>query len=535
MTVPVAAGPGTVDPVDTADAADIWRRLDPRMLVIHPIVEIARAFPALIGLLLAGQGSGHGSRWSLIATAVVAGTATLRWFTTRFRITSTQIQLRHGLFRRRTVAAPMDRVRTVDVTAHALHRVLGLARVVIGTGTSDRRGRPALTLDGLRAADAAKLRAELLHRAPPAPQAATDHPAAAANPADADREILRLPRSWVRYAPFTLSGALTAAAIAGFAWRVESEAHINPDRFGPLRDVMNHLSTAPLWRDGLEVIAAAIVFIAAASTAGYVLAFWNFRLSRHSGGTLHVSRGLITSRATSIEERRVRGAELSEPLLLRAVGGARTIVIATGLRVGRGAERGGTLLMPPGPHSEAVRVAGTVVGVSRPFTMPLRAHGRRARNRRFARAISGSVAAAALIALIWRVVGLHNWGWLGALVLVPLSLPLAADRARSLGHARSGGYLVTRRGSLVRRRAVLACDGVIGVNLRSTYFQHRAGLATLTATTAAGRQGYRVQDVAEPDAVQLACGLVPGLLDEFLQPQPDSLGHAEAEVGGLSG
>ncbi len=528
MTVPV-----TAEPV-TAESVDNWRRLDPRMLVIHPIVEIARAFPALIGLLLAGQGSGHGSRWSLIATAVVAGAATLRWFTTRFRITSTQIQLRHGLLRRRTVAAPMDRVRTVDVTAHALHRVLGLARVVIGTGTSDRKGRPALTLDGLRAGDAAKLRAELLHRDPAAPQPATDHPAvASAVPADADWEILRLPRSWVRYAPFTLSGALTAAAIAGFVWRVESEAHINPDRFGPLRDVMNQLSTAPLWRDVLEVIAAAIVFIAAASTAGYVLAFWNFRLSRHFGGTLHISRGLITSRATSIEERRVRGAEVSEPLLLRAVGGARTIVIATGLRVGRGAERGGTLLMPPGPLSEAIRVAGTVVGVSRPFTMPLLAHGPRARRRRFARALSGSVTAAAVIALIWRLVGLPNWGWLGGLILIPLSLPLAADRARSLGHARSGGYLVTRRGSLVRRRAVVGCDGVIGVNVRSTYFQRRAGLATLTATTAAGRQGYRVQDVPEPDGVQLANTLVPGLLDEFLQRRADSLGAAEGEVVGL--
>jgi putative membrane protein len=122
------------------------------------------------------------------------------------------------------------------------------------------------------------------------------------------------------------------------------------------------------------------------------------------------------------------------------------------------------------------------------------------------------------IGLVWRLAGVHNWGWLGGLVLVALSLPLAADRARSLGHSLTGGYLVTRRGSLVRRRSVLACDGIIGLNLRCTFFQRRAGLATLTATTAAGRQGYRVQDVAAPDAVGLASALVPGLLDEFLPP-----------------
>jgi putative membrane protein len=518
VTVPVTAEPVTVAPIDE------WRRLDPRMLIIHPVVELARALPALLGLLLAGQGSGHGSRWSLIATAIVAGSATLRWFTTRFRVTTTQIQLRHGLFRRRTVAAPLDRVRTVDVTAHALHRILGLARVVIGTGTSDRKGRPGLTLDGLRQADAARLRAELLHRLPveqpPAP--APDRAGAAPPATSEDSEIFRLPKSWVRYAPFTLSGALTAAAIAGFAWRVDSEAHINPDRFGPLRAVIDHLGALPLWRDVLELGAAAVVFIAGASTAGYVLAFWNFRLSRHIGGTLHVSRGLITARATSIEERRIRGVEVSEPLLLRTVGGARTIVIATGLRVGRGAERGGTMVMPPGPLHEAVRVAEQALGVSEPFTTPLLRHGRRATRRRYARALAGGVALAAAIALIWRVAGLHNWGWLAGLILVPISVPLAADRARSLGHALTGGYLVTRRGSLVRRRAVLAGDGIIGVNLRATYFQRRAGLATLTATTAAGRQGYRVQDVAEPAAVGLGCALLPGLLAEFLEPDPDA-------------
>ena len=487
---------------------DEWRRLDPRMLIIHPVIETVRALPALAGLFIAGQGSGHGSRWSLVATAFVAGAATLRYVTTRFRITPAQIQLRHGLLRRRTTAARLDRVRTVDVTAHALHRVLGLARVVIGTGTSDRKGRPALTLDGLRIADAARLRDELLHRAPAAPST-VDTPVAD------ETELFRLPRSWVRYAPFTLSGAITAVAIAGFAWRLISEAHINPDRFGPLHTLIDHLRTAPLWRVAVEVGVVGVAFIAVASTAGYVLAFWNFRLSRHRGGTLRVTRGLITSRATSIEERRLRGAEISEPLLLRAVGGARTMAITTGLRVGRGAERGGTMLMPPGPRAAAVRIAADVVGRTEPFVGPLVSHGARARQRRFVRAIGGSVAVVALSALIWLAAGRSGWGWLAPAVLVPLSVPLAADRARSLGHAMVGGYLVARRGSLVRRRAVLSCDGVIGVNLRSSVFQRRVGLATLTATTAAGRQGYQVQDLAVRDAVVLADTLVPGLLDEF--------------------
>ncbi|HYU65212.1 MAG TPA: PH domain-containing protein, partial [Jatrophihabitantaceae bacterium] len=120
--------------------------------------------------------------------------------------------------------------------------------------------------------------------------------------------------------------------------------------------------------------------------------------------------------------------------------------------------------------------------------------------------------------LVWAAAGAHGWGWTGALVLVALSLPLAADRASNLGHALTDSYLVTQNGALVRRRAVLSRDGIIGVNLRSTFFQRRAGLATLTATTAAGRQGYRVQDVAAADAVDLAGDVLPGLLDEFVRP-----------------
>ena len=133
------------------------------MLLIHPVREVGRALPALAGLLIAGSGSGH-EWWSLLALVLVMALSLLRWFTTRYQITAQQVQLRTGLLRRRTITTPIDRVRTVDVTAHALHRLLGLAKVAIGTGTSDRK-REGLVLDGLTAQAAGALRAELLHRA----------------------------------------------------------------------------------------------------------------------------------------------------------------------------------------------------------------------------------------------------------------------------------------------------------------------------------------------------------------------------------
>jgi putative membrane protein len=85
-----------------------------------------------------------------------------------------------------------------------------------------------------------------------------------------------------------------------------------------------------------------------------------------------------------------------------------------------------------------------------------------------------------------------------------------------LGHALVDGHLVARSGSLTRRREALATGSVIGWNLRSTWFQRRAGLADLVATTAGGRQHVRVLDLPEDDAVALAHAAHGGLLEPFL-------------------
>jgi putative membrane protein len=104
--------------------------------------------------------------------------------------------------------------------------------------------------------------------------------------------------------------------------------------------------------------------------------------------------------------------------------------------------------------------------------------------------------------------------------MMAAALPLGLDRYRNLGHALSDRYLVTSAGSLVRRRATLRCDAVIGWNLGSTVFQRRAGLMTLTATTAAGRQGYRIPDLGSAEALAVADEVTPDLLRQFRSGPP---------------
>lgn len=519
----------TPDQTDAAvRTADHWRRLSPRMLAVHPVQELIRAFPALLGLLVAGSTSGHGSGWSLLGVGFVVVIGTLRWFTTTFRITPDQVQVRRGLLRRRALAVPRDRVRTVDVTANPMHRVVGLARVVIGTGRSDRKGDSGLMLDALPAAQAARLREELLHRPVQADTTTsqttpteTTEPTTRAPATEEETSLAVLDPAWIRYGPFTLSGVLAIGVLLGLGWRVVNEADIDLRRAGPVQQLTAHLEHAGWVVAAAEVGVGLLVVVAVASTLAYVLAFWNFRLSRHSGGTLHVARGLLTTRATTIEERRLRGIEISEPLLLRAVGGARCIAIATGLRVGRGAERGGSMVLPPAPKSEAERVAGAVLRNARPVTAALVPHGVRAHRRRYTRALGGWALVVGILVVLRWLAGVPDSAWEAALVLTPAVVWVARDRARSLAHGMCDGMLVSRWGSVVRRRCVVSCDGIIGWNLRQSFFQRRAGLVTVTATTAAGRQRYAVQDVDIEEGVRTANAATPGLLTAFARTTAD--------------
>jgi putative membrane protein len=508
-----------VDATETAvsEAGERWRRLSPRMLAVHPVMELRRLlFPLLAVLIGLRDGNGgEGGWWALGIGGIGIALGFLRYFTTSYRITPAHVQVRRGLVRRRTLTVPRDRIRTVDVTSNVLHRIFGLARVTVGTGQTDKKN-DGVKLDGLNAADAENLHRELLHRpaVSPVPDATV-----AARPAS-ETVLVALDPAWVRYGPFTLSGLVAIGVLFGLGSRLVNESHVDPAKIGVVHDSIAYLRERPLPVAILLVAAAVVLFTVIASTVGYVLSFWNFKLSRHSSGTLHVRRGLLTTRSTTIEERRLRGVELSEPLLLRSVRGARVLAIATGLRVGRGSDRGGSVLLPPAPRAVALDVAGTVIGDVDPLTVALTRHGVRAVRRRFTRALGVSSVVILIVLAFVVVAGAPWWAFWTALALLPIGAFLARDRAGNLGHALTDDWLVSRNGSLVRRRYVLRTDAVIGWNLTTSLFQRRAGLTTLVATTAGGRQQYSVPDVEDAEAIRLARAAVPGLLEQFLTDRP---------------
>src|SRR6185503_13021546 len=165
-----------------------WQRLDPRMLLVHPIRELIRFLPVLIVFAVARTASG-GEQWQLIGVAIPVALGLLRYLTTSFRISGGRIELKHGLLNRHVLSTPVDRVRTVDLTSSPIHRLLGLTKVQIGTGTASTSDEDRIDLDGLPLDRARALRAELLQRSTADDEVTSD--------ATADVDVVTFDPAWL--------------------------------------------------------------------------------------------------------------------------------------------------------------------------------------------------------------------------------------------------------------------------------------------------------------------------------------------------
>jgi putative membrane protein len=486
-----------------------WRRLDVRMLAVFPLKLAGGFVPVLAVLVVTGQRAGN---WQLLSTlgtaAVFVLIGAVRWYTVRYRVNPERVELRSGLLRREQRSVRRDRVRTVDLRASPVHRLFGLTVVEIGTGSgTSREGR--LSLDAVTAAEGERLRRELLDRSSDpvaSPVKATPHAEVPAEP-----PVAQLALSWLRFAPLTASGLVALGAVAGTAFKITSDAGVNLLDPATLHAASDQLRVLPLWAAVAVLVAGVLLVAGFGSLAVYLECWWRFRLTREADGTLRLRRGLLTIRSLSIEQRRMRGAEVLQPLPLRLVGGARCAALTTGLDAKNSS---GGALLPPAPRAEAHRVAAAAL-----LTNPARAtdtalvrHPPAALRRRLTRAATPAVLfALALYGLREQVPELAGT-WPIAVLAVPVAVLIGADRYRNLGHALGPEFLVIGSGSLTRRRVALQRRGIIGWRVRQSPWQRWAGVATLDAVTAAGAGHYSVVDVSLIRAVWLIDQVNPGLL-----------------------
>lgn len=494
-------------PVDVTEPE--WRRLQARTVLVRPFNEFIGFIPLLIGAIALGQHNDQKIWFGLGVMTLLVARGVLHWATTRYRITDEQVEIRCGLINRQRLTTRRERIRTVEATAKFGHRLFGVTSVRIGTGQHEHKGHKPMKLDAVTAAEADRLRRVLLQRN----DVATAAVVAGAKPAGV--VLAKLDWRWLKYAPLTLSGLFAAAAIFGLVWRSVNELDINVNRIGLMRTGVRWFEHASAGAVIAVVALVAVVLIVFGSTVIYVLKYSGYELTREPDDTLHVRRGLLTTSAVTIEEARLRGVSIHEPLLLRAGRGARCSAVATGLTH----KSESHLLMPPGPAVEAHRVASRALRLpdgTSPTEVRLARHSGAALRRRMVRAVGSALIVVLLLWLASVALGWPVWLWQAAAVLAVLSVPLGWNRYRNLGHALTPRYLVSRSGSLERRTVALQRTGIIGWQVRRTFFQRRAGLITLGASTSAGRGVYHVFDITTAEGLRLADEAVPGLLTPFL-------------------
>lgn len=498
---------------------DGWSRLSPRKLLLDPVKVLRQALVPLFVALI-GVSQSDTRFWPLFLPVAVIGPVVLGaipWLTTHYRLTDTQIQVRRGLLNKSTSTAPLERVRSVDLEASLLHRVLGLEKVQVGTGVDDDR----IELDALTVADAAALRTTLLRRRgtagalPATDPLVTDlavvtsgaEPRAPA-PDPAPEVLARIDWSWLRFAPFSLARLVLVAGAVGVL-----------SQFADDLPIWNEGTATSAWEWVRQFALVAVVAVALVgalagwvlvAVSGYVVQWWNFRLAREHG-SLHLTTGLFTTRSITVEEAKVRGVVLTEPALLRLVGGAGLSTLATGV------EHGVTEVLPPCPRDVAVSVGEAVLAGSGPLVDPLVEHGPLARRRAWLRQVRAALVlvVAAGVAVWWFE---EPWWWGATVAVAALAFAALVGESsyRHLGHALAGDHLVAGSGALARIRTVLETDGIIGWVVTQSWWQRRIGLADLAATTAAGAESVLVRDVRLDVAVALADRATPGLLTGFV-------------------
>ncbi|MDT5081868.1 MAG: putative rane protein, partial [Mycobacterium sp.] len=306
------------------------------MLLVHPIHDLVRQLPLLIGSLVLGASTGNGM-WAVAVTALLVAFGVARWFTTAYRIDDEQISRREGVLQRKVLSLPRSRIRSVSTDARLLHRLLGLTVVKLGTG-QEAKGSAEFALDAVRSEEVAGLRALLLD----------ESPSVATEQRTPERVLARWQPSWLRYSPLSFTGLAMIVAAVGLIYQTGAVARLEDSEL--TRQGLDAAARLGVFASvGLAVLVV-LLFSVLLSVLRSLVTFGNLVLSRRDdeggqlpGGVLHLQHGLLRAREYTYDTARLRGGTIREPLLVRAFGGARLDAVMTGV-AGAGEA---SLLLPP--------------------------------------------------------------------------------------------------------------------------------------------------------------------------------------------
>ncbi len=487
-----ADGPATPARPEAAGgpSAGAPRRLHPLSPVFLAIREARRMWPLVLLVLARRQ-----APLIVLAAGVLVAVVLLEWLRRTYTLGETAMRIEEGVLARRRRLLPFDRIQQVDLVRKPLHRLLGVATLRVETAGGS--GGSEADLEVIALAEAERLRATLLRAraAARAPGAAAPGSAVGAPARPAEQVLVRLSPGQVAFAGLTSMRGVAALAVFGWVFQEAPRSlldrlfsRIDPEALAP--------STPPaLVLAGLLGIAVLLGLAAASSLVtdfGFVLA--------RGGDNLVVRRGLLERREAVVPLARVQVVRVDESLLRRWLGFAAVRIQSAG-RAGGREDTANHLSVPILPAVQVNQLLGEVLPGAAPVPALLRPPPA-ARRRAIVRRLVPVLAVAAVAAF-----ALWPWG-AAALAAAPLAALAGEAAYRNLGHARHGGFLTARRGAVNRSTAVVPVAKAQSVRVRSSFFQRRAGLATLLVDVAGGGAVPRVTDEAAGTAERLLTGVI---------------------------
>lgn len=422
-----------------------------------------------------------------VPASVVAVVLHLRY---AYRLSDSDLVIRTGILGRYERHLPFSRIQDIRLVQTPFHRILGVAKVMIdtGSGAEEEATMAALSID---AVDEIRMRVFPGRRA-----AMAGEPLEGSAPGGEETELVHMGLSDLMAAGFARGkGWIVVGAILGLTWEAATYLDIPVLRDLSWRGLLAGLFTTDLLSPGgilliLLIVAAAFLILRLLSMAWTMVTFWNFTLTR-TGSDLRVSTGLLTRLSANIPAHRIQTVAVSETWLQRMLGLASVRARTAG---GLGGEEGEAAYQWLAPSLERPRADGLLaelLGGFDPGSAPWSSVDPRARRRLLRQWLI--LISVSMLALPWL---LGAWGVVLPLGLLPLALLDSRRSAAGYGYVLTREAFAVRRGWWLRKMIALEPGRIQAVRITASPFDRRYGMATIFMDTAGG--GGQDEEVSIP-------------------------------------
>ena len=454
--------------------------------------------------------------------AIAISFSIVRFFTYRYTLTDSELQIDYGLLFRTHRSIPVDRIQNIDSVQNLFHRLFGVAEVKIETASGSE---PEAVMRVLGMEEIARLRNRLLTHTEPYNPASdglstvsildetTTENTAEPTSLPSETLVLELPlRVLLQAGLLSNRGQVLAAVLIGYLFQTNSfsgdwwTGKVNSEQRAYWRNRMREFWSSAVqqseslgfgngfWRSALLLLGVLLVLLLLFrlfSMAWFVLKFLGYRLTSR-GDELHVQCGLLTRVSATIPRRRIQVISVHRGWVARLCGLASIRLETSGGGMGSEAEDasqtiGRRWFVPILKEADLNCVLRSIDPELR-WDLPSIDWVPLASNAGWRMIRSLWITTALLLGFVGVIAAFLDWRWMawgGAIAAVFLvsGTLLARKRARSRKFARWGKFFLLRGGLLLQKTSIGFQDKIQSVSLRESPFDRRWKMASIAIDT----------------------------------------------------